>query len=214
MGAVRPASRCVIAALRHIFVCGLLITAKSQRSWPPARTENFALRREFGGNRNAEGSEPTRRAGRQVRHCLLQITRREIKRVRGALETRSVPSRINNLYAKMHGFTQRSKARAGSQRITGAIHLPRAPRLYIYNTALAASPSRSLNLVQVDGDRWSPLPRAAKLGELVLARVALGQRAKVVASAACCFPARIVRAWPCLVERGRFAVPAHTPYIA
>ena len=55
--------------------------------------------------------------------------------------------------------------------------------------------------------RWVelPLPRAAKLGEL-LARVALGQRAQVMASAGCCFPARIVRAWPCLVERGRFAV--------
>ena len=71
-------------------------------------------------------------------------------------------------------------------------------QIHVYNTALADS-SRSLNLVQVDGDRWSPLPRAAKLGELVLARVALGQRAKVMASAACCFPALIVRAWPCLV---------------
>ena len=78
----------------------------------------------------------------------------------------------------------------------------------------AAVLHRSLNLVQVDGDRWSPLPRAAKLGELVLAQVALGQRAKqVMASAGCCFPAHIVQAWPCLVERGRFSVPAHMIHI-
>ena len=48
---------------------------------------------------------------------------------------------------------------------------------YANDTALAVVLHRSLKLVQVDGDRQSPLPRAAKLGELVLARVALGQRA-------------------------------------
>ena len=48
---------------------------------------------------------------------------------------------------------------------------------FIYNAALAADLHRSLNLVQVDGDRCSPLPRAAKLRPLVRARVAHGQRA-------------------------------------
>ena len=45
------------------------------------------------------------------------------------------------------------------------------------NAALAADLHRSLNLVQVNDDRCSPLPRAAKLRELVRAQVAYGQRA-------------------------------------